>query len=116
MYSFSFVLMLKFKGFFYSPGPKRFRYIPRYYDEDKERLEKRVREIEQEVKGVDGERVRREMKFREAASRSWNRNEHSKQAMRKNVRLMVVLVALCVGFYYLYTKMDGFASLFANIN
>jgi len=35
--------------FFSTPKPKQFNYIPRYYDEQKEALEERIRDIEIEM-------------------------------------------------------------------
>jgi len=45
-------------SFFRTPKPKPFNYIPRYYDEQKEDLEERIRNIEIEMGVKEGEAYR----------------------------------------------------------
>ena len=89
------------------PRHKRFEFTPRHFDEEKERLEKRKKEIAQDL-GLSGddERSRREINFR--AKLKGNRVEtyRSSAALLSNIRLVVILGILLVICYFIYTNLD----------
>ena len=45
-------------SFFRTQKPKQFNYVPRYYDEQKEQLDERIRDIEREMGVKDGKTYR----------------------------------------------------------
>ena len=63
---------------FKTPTPKRFKYTPRYFDEDKERLEKRKAEL-----GLSSELTHQE-KIRSQMRKKWK--SHDKEFETGNLR------------------------------
>ena len=88
------------------PNPKRFDFSPRYYDQDKERLENRRAEIARELKKDSSETsTQREIRIREQfKSRAGSINNPS--SFMSNVRLLVIFGILMIGFYYIYIHLD----------
>jgi hypothetical protein len=85
--------------FFKVPEHKRFHYEPIYYDERKERLEERIKQIEQEY-GIDngGERVRT---IRKGSFSSYYGRK--KKAQRySTTRLIIIIIFLLFVSYYLF--------------
>lgn len=72
--------------------PRRFRYRPKHYDPNKEKLEERKRKIEEQVKRENGEiGEQRSMRdFRPA----WGRQRYRKGASAANLRLVIILMIL----------------------
>ncbi len=88
-------------SFFKINKNRRFNYIPRYYNPDKEELEERIRNIEiemgvkREEEGVYVPRIHRGMMSKRHVSRK--RATH-----QSNVRLLVILAALLLISYFLF--------------
>lgn len=84
---------------------RQFTYTPRYYDERKERLEKRRKEIEAEMhaRGEHGD-VRPHL-LRERIQDAWHRKEMRRQQGNSGRRLLLILAALIALLYYLYIKL-----------
>lgn len=87
--------------FFHTPKNKRFNYSPRYYDEQKEELERRVRQIKREL-GVeelsDSDKpyipnIKGQMRG------VFKRNREEQK--RSNIRLAIILVILLTVIYFL---------------
>ncbi len=93
---------MAFFNFFKTPHHQRFDYIPRYYDADKEDLERRLK-IARQQQGDDPDAVkhrissgfRRKQKAYKASSRA--------AGMRRNLVLIAILVALIFVSYVLLT-------------
>ena len=102
-------------GLFKVRKPRSFNLVTRYYDADKERLMRRVKEIEQEKGKLAGDRVQREMNFRTKTDIKWKKNYVAKARMKSNIRLLVILGALTAVFIYLYNNIDAISTTFENL-
>ena len=85
--------------FFKLPQHKQFHYEPIYYDERKEKLEERIRAIEQEY-GINkgGESVRNLRKG--SFSNHYTRNRKAQRY--STTRLIIIIVFLAFISYYLF--------------
>jgi cytochrome c-type biogenesis protein CcmH/NrfG len=86
-------------AFFYRHNPKKFNYIPRYYDPEKEAWEQKKAEL-----GYDA-KLSHEAQFRAQMRRSWSapKNEESKEEQRaKLIRRIVLAVFVCLVFYLVF--------------
>jgi len=102
-------------GVFKIRKPKQFNLSTRYYDPDKERLMKRVNEIEHKHGQVEGERARREMSFRARTNLDWKKNQIRKARTKSNIRLIIILIVLTAIFIYLFQNVDAISSSFKNL-
>lgn len=85
-----------------------FNFHPRYYDERKERLKKKV----QLYAGENKEEGRiRSMKFKAELEDSWGNSGMKRQTLRSNIRLIIILVLIIALFYYLFGGIDNVADL-----
>lgn len=84
--------------FFKLAKPRQFHYEPVFYDERKEKMQERIREIEQKV-GVklDGEYKRTLTKGSFAAHRLTKR----KTSKQSTIRLMIIFIILVIISYFL---------------
>lgn len=88
---------------------KRYNYTPRYYDERKERLETLASKYREEKDEADTATYRAQIKQR--IEQSWDMNASSANAARSaNVRLLIILVALLAGSYFILDYVDIFTS------
>jgi hypothetical protein len=86
---------------------RRFEYIPRYYDERKETLEKKIRQAEIAKANGEVSDSERAINFREEMRDSWrNSDEIKTQRLRSNIRLIVILGIIIIAFYYLFIGLD----------
>ena len=86
-------------AFFYKHNPKKFNYIPRYYDPEKEAWEQKKAEL-----GYDA-KLSHEAQFRAQMHRSWSapKNEESKEEQRaKLIRRIVLGVFVAFIFYFIF--------------
>lgn len=87
-------------SFFRTPKPKPFNYIPRYYDEQKEELEERIRNIEREM-GVDkGEGYR--PTIRRGQMSNYFRRKQRRVQKQSNIRLVIIILILLLISYFLF--------------
>ncbi|MEX1003328.1 MAG: hypothetical protein WDZ35_14510 [Crocinitomicaceae bacterium] len=91
---------------------RRFEYIPRYYDPQKEQLEKKVKAAEATSKGDKD--YRREISFRQHTADKWGNTEFKSQAMRSNVRLIIIFIIVLIAVYFLYQMLDGIVPFLEN--
>lgn len=83
---------------------KRFNYVPRYYDERKERLELKKKAFLEEEKSTGGQR--KEL-LRDAIHQSWNRSKHvSKQKQSANLRIVILILLILVLGYFVFNGLD----------
>jgi hypothetical protein len=88
--------------FFKTPKPKRFNYVPRYYDQEKEEMEKRRKEL-----GLIGEGDERE-NLRAAMRRRWRVDSHQRADRTSAIRVIVYLFVLFVTVYlFFFTDVIG---------
>ena len=86
-------------AFFFRHNPKKFNYIPRYYDPDKEAWEQKKAELGYDAKLSHQEQFRAQMR------RSWSapKNEESKEERRtKALRRIVLGVFVLFLFYFIF--------------
>lgn len=84
---------------------KEFEYKPRFYDEQKERLEKRRQEIQKEIEREKRLTAAGEQDLRERISESWSRRETRRQKKQSNTRILLILAILVLIIYYIYSKL-----------
>ncbi len=92
---------------------KRFEYTPRFYNERKERLNKM-----REAYSDDGEAdsAQRRERMRDKMQTSWGlESAHASQSRAANIRLIVILVALLVGSYFILDYVEIFTAEVTNI-
>lgn len=86
---------------------REFTYIPRYYDERKEKIAEIERQIRKdEEDNNNGDKKVREFHFRSAMSNRW-RGEDYDNTVRKSNALILLLIGgfIMIGFY-VYKKFD----------
>ena len=86
-------------AFFFKHNPKKFNYIPRYYDPEKEAWEQKKAEL-----GYDA-KLSHEEQFRVQMRRSWSvkKDEESKEEQRtKLIRRIVLGVFVAFIFYFIF--------------
>ncbi len=86
---------------------KRFDYVPRYYDAEKESLLKKLKQAEKENLLDENGKYAREIKFKAKVENKWGNSDYKAQSMRSNVRLIVILGVVIVLFYYIFVGLDG---------
>ena len=88
---------------------KRFEFKPRYYDEEKERLERRKRsiksEVEREQKQKDDPSIERHARMRISMEDTW-RNRRSRETRKSNIRVAII-VAILVGIILIIKQKLG---------
>ena len=87
---------------------KRFEYNPRYYDEEKEKLEKRKRmihaEVEHEEKMKDDAYVERHARMRIKMEDTW-RNRRSTETRKSNIRIVIIIAILVAVLFAVKVKL-----------
>jgi len=88
---------------------KRFEFKPRYYNEEKERLERRKRsiqsEVEREQKHKDDPSLERHARMRISMEDTW-RNRRSRETRKSNIRVAII-VAILVGIILIIKQKLG---------
>ena len=82
------------------PQHRRFDFPARYYDEDKERIEKRKKQIEE---GTYQSRIKNSFN-RSQNSKNWNNSWNT-------IRLVIIFTILIFGFIFIYSQIDEVLSL-----
>ena len=90
---------------------REFNFHPRYYDERKERLKKKVELYSGENKSED--RIRA-IKFRATLEDNWGNGGHKSQALKSNLRLLIILAIILGLFYYIFIGLDNVGELIGN--
>lgn len=82
------------------PQHSRFKYIPRYYDPDKEALEKRLKEVE-ERKGNHPDAMK--SRISEGIRRGYgDRSIRKKNVLKSNLVILGLVIVLCiVAFFFI---------------
>jgi len=82
--------------FFKTRKPKQFEYIPRYYDEEKEKQEERKQRLGEA--GEEGRRLTRG-DLRRQWQHSTRKNPRSKQSINFIVYLIIIAILLFIIFF-----------------
>ena len=85
-------------------NPRGFNYIPRYYDEEKEEFEKRVRQAEKDAEAVpeEKENVEHQVRMKMAIEEKWGYRHTPIHDHGRTRRLAIVLLSLVGILYALY--------------
>jgi hypothetical protein len=83
--------------FFKTPKPRQFSFPARYYDEEKDRLEQRRREL-----GLSGPDDKND--FRNQLSSGWKkvRNEAQKEQKRSSINVIIYILIIGILFYFIF--------------
>jgi len=85
---------------FFNPGkPRRFHYTPLYYDPEKEALQQRIAQIEQEFGLHEGEAY--VPKIRKGQMSAYFKRKSQRREKASNLRLLVILAILFLLSYIL---------------
>jgi len=87
-------------SFFKINKNRRFNFIPRYYDPQKENLEKRIKSIEQEMGVKEGEAYR--PSIRKGQMTNYFNRKKGKAQKQSNIRLVIILLVLFLISYFLF--------------
>ena len=80
---------------------KKFNFIPRYYDPQKEDLEERIRSVEREMGVKEGEAYR--PTIRKGQMSSYFNRKSRKAQKRSNIRLIIILLILfLIAYLFIY--------------
>ncbi len=85
---------------------KRFDYVPRYYDADKEALQRKINQANREAGEEANSNYAREIEFRSQLQSKWGNSDYKAASMRSNIRLIVILGLLLIAFYYVFVALD----------
>ncbi|RLD21203.1 MAG: hypothetical protein DRI69_04715 [Bacteroidetes bacterium] len=100
-------------NFFHTPQPQRYRYIPRFYDPDKEELEARIEQAK--PGGPDDfspEAVKVRMKAGFKRGHTIDRKFKRKLRRRANRRVILIGVALAlISMYLIWANLDAILNL-----
>lgn len=100
-------VMLKF-GFGGKIKPRRFDFIPRYYDEAKDDLESRIEKYDGEQK--EQEKVKQRIKSGIRSKYNGDASYRSRESRKSNIRLLYVIIVL-VFVTYMILKSDKIVQL-----
>jgi 2'-5' RNA ligase len=89
-------------GLFKVPKNKEFKFIPRYYDERKEKLQERIRTIEAEM-GIKSNKVKYHSGITRGSMRG-NRDRVRSAKKQSNIRLLVILGFLVILIYFIFFR------------
>ena len=87
-------------SFFKINKNRRFNFTPRYYDPQKENLEKRIRSIEQEMGVKEGEAYRPSL--RKGQMTNYFNRKRDKAQKQSNIRLIIIFIVLFLISYFLF--------------
>ncbi|MEA1899123.1 MAG: hypothetical protein U9N53_15805 [Bacteroidota bacterium] len=94
--------MSQLPSFFRTHQPKRFNYTPFYYDEQKEDLEQRTRQIKQDMGHEKGEVY--VPKIRKGQMGNFYRRKRKQIERRSNIRLFIVILFLALAAWLLFFR------------
>ena len=87
-------------SFFKKNKHKEFNFIPRYYNQQKENLEGRVRSIEREMEAKEGEAYR--PTIRKGQMSNYFNRKRGKAQKQSNIRLIIIVIVLFLISYFLF--------------
>lgn len=86
--------------------PRQFSFKPRVYDEDRERLKKRQKDIEAEMALDKKARHNPQIQERNHKHDNYLRFQRSKQTRKSNIRLIIILAILILGTYVMLQRLE----------
>ena len=101
-----FVITMKFRFLNKTIENQRFDYTPRYYDERKQRLERKKALYKQLDEGTISDEKRREM-FRENIQEGFSRSQVRQSAQKSSNMRILILIALMLALgYFIFNGVD----------
>jgi hypothetical protein len=94
---------------------REFTYVPRYYDERKEKIaemEKQIRESENDK--IKGEHKVKEFRFRRSMNMRWRGEEYEGAVKKSNKIIFLLMIALFFIGYYIVKHSDAIQSIMDN--
>jgi hypothetical protein len=88
---------MRFPSLFKTSQPKEFSITPRYYDERKERIEKKLRQAKKEIELSKNNETLEKGTFQSA----WRQNKTHTERKKSNYRVLVIATILVLIFYFL---------------
>ncbi|HLV42966.1 MAG TPA: hypothetical protein VKY37_11855 [Brumimicrobium sp.] len=86
---------------------KRFDFTPRFYDERKERIQS----IQKAYSDENSTTTEQQARLRDKMHTAWQvEKSYGKQSRSANIRLIIILVALLLGTYFILDYVDIFAA------
>ncbi len=92
--------MSSLPSFFQTGKPRRFHYQPLYYDPEKEALEQRIAQIEQEMGLRKGEAY--VPRIRRGQMASYFKRKSQRRERVSNIRLLIILAVLFLLAYFVF--------------
>lgn len=87
--------------------PRSFTYLPRYYDERKEKINELERKIRKEENNEEnGNKKVHEFHFRNAINERWRGVEYKNAVSRSNMIIILLIITISFIGYYLFKKFD----------
>jgi len=90
---------------------RKYNFSPRYYDERKEALKRKLAR-EASINSTVSER---EIKFQAQLEETWGNTERKSQILKSNIRLLVILILITAGAYYVFIGMDSAEDAINNV-
>jgi hypothetical protein len=84
--------------FFKTGKPKQFKYVPRFYDQEKEEFEERKREIEREL-GVGKDEVYHHNISRGTIARKFSQRKKTNRSTVMRLLIIVTIIILVVVYF-----------------
>ncbi|MEJ6777224.1 MAG: hypothetical protein QNK85_07875 [Crocinitomicaceae bacterium] len=85
---------------------QRFNYSPMYYDDRKQRLERKKIQYQELAKEDVSEYKRKEI-FRDTIKEGWNRSEYRQNANKSsNIRVLILIVIIVGLGYFIFNGVD----------
>ncbi|MGV6862466.1 MAG: hypothetical protein ACWA41_11880 [Putridiphycobacter sp.] len=89
---------------------RRYNFQPRYYDERKENLEKKIKLYQSTSEEVN----RRELSFKSEMQDTWGKTDFKKQSQKANLRLLIILIIIGVATVYIFNALDSAEAIINN--
>jgi len=97
---------MKFKFLNNTLQNRKFDYQPRYYDERKERLEKKKEQIRRAEAGELSDEERKQMLREAMRAESGRADYRHQQRQSSNIRIFALILVLMALFYFLFFGID----------
>ena len=99
-------------NFFHTPGTKRFKITPRFYDPDKEERDERERRIKEELgivdeKVDDGKPYRPQIKGQFRAGGGWSKSSESARKAQNRRLIWIIMILALVVYLFFYSDFFG---------
>ncbi len=92
--------MSSLPSFFRTQKPRKFHYIPRYYDPEKEAMQQRIDQVEQEL-GLRKEKAY-VPKIRKGQMQNYFHRKSKSREKSSNIRILIILAFLLLLAYLIF--------------